>query len=230
MARGRRRQHVPRLPVPAAVPARLAGAGRPRPLPRGRHPDPHLAARRRLGRCSASSPAPRRGGVAHLPAVAQRRRLRHRATRYFGKDIGFYVFDLPWLHYLVDFAMAVAVVALLAAAARALPVRRHPAADAAATGSPAPRRCSSRCCSACSCSPRPPTTGSTASTWSTQSGNADHRHHLHRRQRGAAGQEHPARHRGHLRGAVLPQRLAPHLDAAVGRASRCSCCRRSCSG
>ena len=35
---------------------------------------------------------------------------------YFEKDIGFYVFDLPWLHYLVDFAMAVLVVALLAAA------------------------------------------------------------------------------------------------------------------
>ena len=35
---------------------------------------------------------------------------------YFGKDIGFYVFDLPWLHYLVDFTMAVTVVALMAAA------------------------------------------------------------------------------------------------------------------
>ena len=22
---------------------------------------------------------------------------------YFHKDIGFYIFDLPWLHYLVDF-------------------------------------------------------------------------------------------------------------------------------
>jgi uncharacterized membrane protein (UPF0182 family) len=35
---------------------------------------------------------------------------------YFRKDIGFYVFDLPWLHYLVDFVMAVTVVALIAAA------------------------------------------------------------------------------------------------------------------
>ncbi len=35
---------------------------------------------------------------------------------YFHKDIGFYVFDLPWLHYLVNFTMAVTVVALLAAA------------------------------------------------------------------------------------------------------------------
>lgn len=35
---------------------------------------------------------------------------------YFGKDIGFYVFDLPWLHYLVDSAMAFLFVSLLMAA------------------------------------------------------------------------------------------------------------------
>ena len=34
---------------------------------------------------------------------------------YFNKDIGFYVFDLPWYHYLLDFVMAVTVVAVLAA-------------------------------------------------------------------------------------------------------------------
>jgi uncharacterized membrane protein (UPF0182 family) len=34
---------------------------------------------------------------------------------YFTKDIGFYVFDLPWLHYLVGFGMAVTVMALIAA-------------------------------------------------------------------------------------------------------------------
>src|SRR3954471_20226490 len=39
-----------------------------------------------------------------------------RQDQYFHKDIGFFVFDLPWYHYLVDFAMAVSVVALLAAA------------------------------------------------------------------------------------------------------------------
>jgi uncharacterized membrane protein (UPF0182 family) len=38
-----------------------------------------------------------------------------RKDPYFKKDISFYVFDLPWLHHLVDFAMAVTVVALLAA-------------------------------------------------------------------------------------------------------------------
>jgi uncharacterized membrane protein (UPF0182 family) len=39
-----------------------------------------------------------------------------RKDAYFGKDIGFFVFDLPWYHFLVDFVMAMAVVALLAAA------------------------------------------------------------------------------------------------------------------
>ena len=39
-----------------------------------------------------------------------------RNDAYFGKDIGFFVFDLPWYHFLTDFVMAMSVVALLAAA------------------------------------------------------------------------------------------------------------------
>jgi uncharacterized membrane protein (UPF0182 family) len=39
-----------------------------------------------------------------------------RKDAYFGKDIGFFVFDLPWFHFLIDYVMAVSVVALLAAA------------------------------------------------------------------------------------------------------------------
>ena len=35
---------------------------------------------------------------------------------YFDREISFYVFQLPWMHYLVDFVMAVAIVSLLAAA------------------------------------------------------------------------------------------------------------------
>lgn len=35
---------------------------------------------------------------------------------YFNRDVGFYVFDLPWWHYLVDFTMALAVIGLMAAA------------------------------------------------------------------------------------------------------------------
>ncbi len=36
---------------------------------------------------------------------------------YFDRDIGFYVFDLPWLHFVVDFAMATMVIAIIAALA-----------------------------------------------------------------------------------------------------------------
>jgi uncharacterized membrane protein (UPF0182 family) len=39
-----------------------------------------------------------------------------REDTHFHKDIGFFVFDLPWYHFLVDYVMAVTVVALLAAA------------------------------------------------------------------------------------------------------------------
>ena len=84
---------------------------------------------------------------------------------YFDRDIGFYVFDLNWLHYLVDSVMAFAVVGAADGGAGPLPLRRHPAPDRSTTGSPARPRSSSRCCSACSCSPRPSTTGSTGSTW-----------------------------------------------------------------
>ncbi len=34
---------------------------------------------------------------------------------YFNKDVGFYVFDLPFWHYVVDYVMALAVVGLIAA-------------------------------------------------------------------------------------------------------------------
>ncbi|WP_110208636.1 UPF0182 family protein [Nocardioides daejeonensis] len=35
---------------------------------------------------------------------------------YFKRDIGFYVFDLPWYHFIVDFTMAMLLVSLIAAA------------------------------------------------------------------------------------------------------------------
>lgn len=35
---------------------------------------------------------------------------------YFGRDAGFYVFSLPWWHYVTDFAMALAIIGLMAAA------------------------------------------------------------------------------------------------------------------
>ncbi len=39
-----------------------------------------------------------------------------KADPYFHKDIGFYVFSLPWLHFLVDFAMTALFISLLLAA------------------------------------------------------------------------------------------------------------------
>ncbi|MEO5652007.1 MAG: UPF0182 family protein [Marmoricola sp.] len=39
-----------------------------------------------------------------------------KADPNFGKDLGFYVFDLPWMHFLVSFAMAAVFVALALAA------------------------------------------------------------------------------------------------------------------
>ncbi len=39
-----------------------------------------------------------------------------KADPYFGKDLGFYVFSLPWLHYLIDFAMTAVFTALVLAA------------------------------------------------------------------------------------------------------------------
>ena len=110
-------------------------------------PDPHLAARRAS---RVRDRALRRhlggGGVAQLPAVAQRRAASTAPTPTSSKDIGFYVFDLPWLHYLVDFAMAVP-------SSRCWPRPSCTTCTAASgcrprtTGSPAPRRRSSRCCS-----------------------------------------------------------------------------------
>ena len=36
---------------------------------------------------------------------------------YFNRDIGFYVFDLPWIHFIVDFSMAIFVIAIIGALA-----------------------------------------------------------------------------------------------------------------
>ena len=85
--------------------------------------------------------------VAHLPAVAQRGATSATKDPYFNKDIGFYVFDLPWLHFLVDFADG-------GRGGRAASPRRSSTTSSAgsgcspaATGSPEPRRRSCRCCS-----------------------------------------------------------------------------------
>ena len=93
----------------------------------------------------------------------QHRQSFGKADPYFHKDIGFYFFSLPWLHYLVDFAITALVIGLLAAVlvhylyggirlqARRPGLRRRPGAGLGAARV-------SCCCS------RAATTGSTGST------------------------------------------------------------------
>ena len=50
----------------------------------------------------------------------------HAADPYFHKDVGFYVFTLPWLHFVVGYVIAVLVLSALSRPRRALPLRRHP--------------------------------------------------------------------------------------------------------
>ena len=132
------------LPVPADLPAVVARAGQPRPLPRGGHPDPDPAAGRRL---RGDRPLRRRhrvGQVARVPPLAQRRRLRpvrpllqarHRLLRLRPA-----VAALPGglrdggHHHLVDRRRG-----------RALPLRRDPAAVAAGPVLRPARPPSSRC-------------------------------------------------------------------------------------
>ncbi len=65
-----------RLPAAAAVPPAVARAVRARPLPPGGHADPHLAGRRPRRAARDLRRHVRRGGVAHLHALAQRRAVR----------------------------------------------------------------------------------------------------------------------------------------------------------
>ncbi len=108
---------VRRLPVPAAVPAR---ARRSRPASTATAtPSTRCARWLLIGVARRARPLRRRlrrpgSGARSCCGATACRSARNDA--YFHKDIGFYVFDLPWLHYLVDFAMAVTVLALLAAA------------------------------------------------------------------------------------------------------------------
>ena len=203
----------------------VARAVGPRPLPRGRHPDPDVADDRRRGPARPLRRYVGLGPVAPVHAVAQRRSVRQRGRLLRAR------------HRLLRLRPAVAplpgrlrdgVLRRRAADGRArpLPLRRHPAPDArrpalrrrpgAALG--AARRVRAR--QGCRLLAGPVRPGQ-------RQGCADHRHDLHRRERRAAGQEHPDGHRPDLRRAVLPQRVAPHLDAAVGRAGAARAERRA---
>ena len=165
--------------------------------------------------------------VAHLPAVAQRRQDFGTNDPYFNRDVGFFVFDLPWLHYVVNFAMMTVVLGLVAAIvvhylfggirlqSRGDKVSgRRPGAvlgAARAVRAVQGRRLLAR--------PLRP---------DHRPGAPLHRHQLHRVQRDAAVEEHPHVHRADLRAAVLRQRLPPHLAAARRSASDCWCSPRCC--
>ena len=147
-------------------------------------------------RCwSASSPARSAlGPVAPASCCGATRVPFGSKDPYFDKDIGFYVFDLPWLHYLVDFVMAIDGGRAARGGGRALPVRR------ASGCRPSSDRFSRRAQAQLSvlvgrvrAGQGARTTGWTATTCSPSSGDAVHRHELHRRPRRAAGQEHPDR-------------------------------------
>ena len=104
----------------------------------------------RAGPCSVCSPAAWPPAVADVHAVAQRRRLGHRRL------------GVPPRHRLLRLRLPVAAVPDVVRVRDArrrddrgrdhpLPVRRHLPAGGGAARSPAPRRCTCRCCSGCSC-------------------------------------------------------------------------------
>ena len=150
-----RRQHVARAPVPAAADRGVHGAAGAGPLSHGSRAVPALAAGRRVG------PVRHRGRrvllrcLAHLPDVGRRRLVRHRGPA------------VPQGHRLLRLHAALAApypglpgrrgaAQPARRAVHALPVRRrraHPAGRRRgrarwAPGRPAPRRCTSRSCSA----------------------------------------------------------------------------------
>ena len=110
------RQHLPRLPVPAVLPAQLARAERPGPLPRRGHPDPHLAADRRLGRAGRLRRQLGDRGVAQLPRCGATACRSTRRTPGSTRTSASTSSTCPGCHYLVDFTMAALVIALIAAA------------------------------------------------------------------------------------------------------------------
>ena len=146
---------------------------------------------------------------------------------YFKKDIGFFVFDLPWLHYVVNFMLMTLVLAFVAAVVvhylfggispaeqGRQGLRRR--AGAAVGAARAVRAVQGRRLLARPLRPH------------HRAGPAVHRRQLHRLQRGAAVEEHPHVHRADLRAAVLRQHLPAHLAAARRWVSGSSSCPRSC--
>ena len=74
------------------------------------------------------------GRVELVDPVHERRRLRHRRTRSSARDIGFYVFRLPFLSFVVELAVRGAADRPHRHGRGPLPQRRHPGAGAAPAG------------------------------------------------------------------------------------------------
>ncbi len=107
MAAARGGQRVAGLPAPAGVPRACRRSSRPRALPRRRSSPYRRVVIGRLG--VALRPVRRRVGraaVAHLLLCRQRRPFGSKDPQ-FGMDVGFYVFELPFWHYLVGFGFAI---------------------------------------------------------------------------------------------------------------------------
>ena len=120
--RGRRRSasagssalaDLPGLPVPAHVPADVAGAAEPRALPAVAGAAPHAGAHR--GR---RGPRPvrrlhRAGQLADLAARSATAPTSARKDPQFGLDLSFFVFDYPFYRLVLGFAFATVLLALI---------------------------------------------------------------------------------------------------------------------
>ena len=121
------------------------------------------------------------GPVAHVPAVAPPAVVRHRRPVLRARTSASSSSTLPWFHYVVNFALMTIV---LGARRRRRSCTTSSAASGcsrAATRSPAPPRCSSRCCSGCSCWSRRVDYWLDRFDLTTDQGRPLHRHQLHRR-------------------------------------------------
>ena len=120
---------------------------------------------------------------------------------YFGKDAGFYVFDLPWWHYVVDYVMALAVIGLIVTV-----LVNYLFGGIRLSSRPGERR-DERRPDPDLCSPGDVRHGQGGGLLARPLRPGDqrrrhlHRHGLHRGQGRAARQGDPGRHRGGVRGA-----------------------------
>ncbi len=194
----RRRQRRHRLPGAPAVPADVAGAAEPRALPRRRRavPAQHPAGRQR--RVRPVRRAVGRRALGDLAAVAQRHARSASRTRSSAATSP--TSPSPTRSSASSWASCSprVVLSLHRRGGRALPVRRRAPADGGGEGQPrrarppVGARRPDRAAQGVRLLPRPLRPG-------VLRAGLRQRARLHRRQRGAAGQEHPHRHRAHLR-------------------------------